>query len=201
MLTDRQQEVFDFIQQFRAVNGYTPTVREVAGHLGVQVHAAHGHMKALEKKGYLQREAGKGRALRMLETVTNEQGSVFSLPLVARIPAGAAVSVEENANETLEVTPNWFGKGSIVAVRVMGESMAGDAIADGDIAILQLQKTAQPRDIVAVRIAHEEITLKRLRKKGSIVELVPSNPDFPVREVPAEHVEIVGKLVGIIRKT
>ncbi len=201
MLTDRQQEVFEFIQQFRAAHGYTPTVREVAGHFGVQIHAAHGHLKALEKKGYLQREAGKGRALRMLETVTNEQGSVFSLPLVARIPAGSAVSVEENPNEILEVTSRWFGSGSIVAVRVMGESMAGDAIADGDIAIIQMQKTAQPRDIVAVRIAHEEITLKRLRKKGSIVELVPSNPDFPIREVPAEHVEIVGKLVGIIRKT
>lgn len=202
MLTPRQSSVLSFIRAFREAHGYLPSIREIAAHFEIQVHAAHGHVLALERKGHIQRASGKGRALALTDTEeepTQEDG-VFRLPLAGLIPAGAPLSVQD-WDEELELTPTWFGRGKMVAVRVQGDSMSGDAIADGDLAILKLQQTAASHDIVAVRVAREEVTLKRLRSKGDMMELCPSNPAYPVRQVPASQVEIIGKLVGIIRRT
>ena len=90
--------------------------------------------------------------------------------------------------------------GDIQAIRVVGESMLGDSIADGDIAMIKLQSEANKGDILAVRIA-DDITLKRIKLVGDRCQLIPSNPEFSVREVPARHLQIIGKLVGLVRKT
>jgi len=82
---------------------------------------------------------------------------------------------------------------------VVGESMSGDAIADGDIAMIKRQQDANKGDILALRI-EDEITLKRIRLEGDHFLLLPSNPDYSIRKVPAQQLEILGKLVGIVRR-
>jgi len=236
MLTQKQQEILEFVSRSTEGLGYPPSVREIAQHFDVNVNAIQRHLEALMKKGYLTREEGKGRALKVVKSInvikdgmnlvsenlknylqSSRQNSfgTFRLPLVARIAAGQAISVEDDFDNFLEISEGWFerstkrevtneSKNKMVAVKVVGSSMAGDAILDGDIAIISLQKTAHPSDIVAVRIGVKsggsEVTLKRLKRKGELIELCPSNKEYEVRSVPADDVEIVGKYVGILRR-
>jgi repressor LexA len=107
------------------------------------------------------------------------------------------------------VTHDFFGGGDILALRVIGDSMSGDSVADGDIAMIKRQQEGNKGDILALRI-EDEITLKRvelegdqarlLSSEGDQARLLSSNPEHPVRLVPAAQLEILGKLVGIIRK-
>jgi len=119
---------------------------------------------------------------------------------VEKISAGAPMPVFDETGESFSVDHDFFGGGDIRAIRVSGESMSGDSIADGDIAMIKLQKDANKGDILAVRI-DDEITLKRIKLVDDAFQLLPSNPEFPVREVPAQNLQIIGKLVGVIRKT
>jgi len=107
--------------------------------------------------------------------------------------------VFDETRESFAVDQDYFGGGDILALRVIGESMSGDSIADGDIAMVKRQSEGARGDILALRI-EDEITLKRLELKGDRARLLPSNPDHAVREVAAAEIEILGKLVGIVRK-
>lgn len=210
ILTERQQQIAHFIDKFLQQNGYFPSVREIAQAFHIQPNGVQGHLKALEKKDVLCRTQGKVRAF----TFKNKLKPVppapppppsfslggFKIALVAKIPAGLPSAVEETPWNSIEINTDWFAKGDIVAVQIDGQSMQGDSICDGDIALLRLQKTASPHDIVAVRIFSEEITLKRIKQDGEFIILHPSNPDFDDRRVPATQVEIIGKYVGLIRK-
>lgn len=174
---------------------------------------------------------------------SSQAETAYCFELVASIPAGIPATAYEESPEFFSVDNDFFGGGEIKALRVKGESMTGDAISDGDIALIRLQNEANQRDIVAVRV-DTEITLKRLRynterdeirteiventenvdssnraervediddiddiesieRIGRVkrIELIPSNPDFAIRSVVADQVEILGRLVGIIRKT
>jgi SOS-response transcriptional repressor LexA len=117
----------------------------------------------------------------------------------ARIPAGAPLPVYDETRESFSITHDFFGGGDILGVRVIGDSMSGDSIAEGDIAMIKRQQEANKGDILALRI-EDEITLKRLRLDGDKAQLLSSNPEHPTRVVPARQLEILGKLVGIIRK-
>lgn len=206
MLTQKQQEILEFVSRSTEEVGYPPSVREIAERFDVNVNAIQRHLEALMKKGYLTREEGKGRALKVVKDLIQSSVGVFRLPLVARIAAGQAIAVEDDFDNFLEVSEQWFERSAskIVAVKVVGNSMAGDAILDGDVAIISLQKTALPSDIVAVRLGVKsggsEVTLKRLKRKGEFIELCPSNKEYEVKSVPAEDVEIVGRYVGILRR-
>ncbi len=122
-----------------------------------------------------------------------------SFDLVARIPAGAPSAVFDETPQSFSVTHDFFGGGDILGLRVAGDSMSGDSIDDGDIAMIKRQQDANKGDILALRI-EDEITLKRLRLDGDKAHLLPSNPEHSVRVVAAAQLEILGKLVGIIRK-
>lgn len=211
-LTARQKEVLKFLEHWWREHRFSPSVREIALHFGIQLNAVERHLRALESKGVIERARGKARALALRGASDfrkweprEKYGALFSgnrIPLVAVVPAGAPRSVEEQSGEFVDFSPEWFGSGELRAVRVSGDSMSGDAIRDGDIAILRIQPDADPGDIVAVRVENEEVTLKRVRKRGHRwVDLIPSNPEHPVRRVPAHKVELIGKLVGILRRT
>jgi len=122
-----------------------------------------------------------------------------SFDLVARIPAGAPLPVFDETRESFQVTHDFFGGGDILGIRVIGDSMSGDSIAEGDIAMIKRQQEANKGDILALRI-DGEITLKRIKLDADKAHLLPSNPEHSIRVVPARQLEILGKLVGIIRK-
>ena len=195
-LTDIQQAVYDYTRQVVRQGKPFPSLRDIAANFGFQHTTARFHLKALEKKGFiLQRTQRVSDYMLAADKIENDQ----SFDLVARIPAGAPLSVFDETRESFSVTHDYFGGGDILAVRVIGDSMAGDSIADGDIAMIKRQQEGNRGDILALRI-EDEITLKRVELRGEKARLVPSNPEHSIREVPAAQLEILGKLVGIIRK-
>jgi repressor LexA len=187
-LTDIQRAVYDYTRQALKQGRPFPSLREIA--------TARFHLKALEKKGFI-RQRSQRVSDYMLPDEMDTRSQDFDL--VARIPAGAPLPVFDETRESFSVTHDFFGGGDILGIRVVGDSMSGDSIADGDIAMIKRQQEANKGDILALRI-EDEITLKRIRLQGDKAELLPSNPEYSIRVVPARQLEILGKLVGIIRK-
>ncbi len=215
-LTDIQQAVYDYTRKALQQGRPFPSLREIAGHFGFQHTTARFHLKALEKKGYVQQRSQRVSDYLLYEQELSgellpDQGllkkglfeqdrtSASSFDLVARIPAGAPSAVFDETPESFSVTYDFIGGGDILGLRVVGDSMSGDSIADGDIAMIKRQRDANKGDILALRI-EGEITLKRIRIEGDKAQLLPSNPEHSVRVVPARQLEILGKLVGIVRK-
>jgi repressor LexA len=195
-LTDIQRAVYDYTRQALKQGRPFPSLREIASHFGFQHTTARFHLKALEKKGFI-RQRSQRVSDYMLPDEMDTRSQDFDL--VARIPAGAPLPVFDETRESFSVTHDFFGGGDILGIRVVGDSMSGDSIADGDIAMIKRQQEANKGDILALRI-EDEITLKRIRLQGDKAELLPSNPEYSIRVVPARQLEILGKLVGIIRK-
>ena len=204
-LTDIQKAVYDYTRQVLKLGQPFPSLRDIAGHFGFQHTTARFHLKALEKKGFIkqrsQRISDYMLAADMLagDRDANSRASFQSFDLIARIPAGAPLPVFDETRESFQVTHDFFGGGEILGIRVTGDSMSGDAIAEGDIAMIKRQQEANKGDILALRI-DGEITLKRIRLEGDKAHLLPSNPEHSIRVVSARQLEILGKLVGIIRK-
>ena len=204
-LTARQKQVFDIIKHYLDRGEAFPSLREIADALGVRNKSGMvGHLKALERKGYIRKQQRSGYYALASHSAPviglYEEHSLLSFPLVADIPAGTPLNTYEQ-DEHLIFSPDYFGGGSLKAVSISGDSMAGDHISDGDIAIIKLQKDVSAQDIVVVRVDRDEVTLKRVRYHDGLVDLIPSNPHYQVKSVPAESVEVVGKLVGIVRRT
>jgi len=210
-LTDIQQAVYDYTRKALQQGQPFPSLREIAQHFGFQHTTARFHLKALEKKGYV-RQRSQRVSDYLLPDLSHDVSHNLShdlvhgsevhpgtFDLVARIPAGAPSAVFDETPQSFSVTHDFFGGGDIRGLTVVGDSMSGDSIADGDIAMIKRQQEANKGDILALRI-EDEITLKRLQIKADKAHLLASNPDYPVRVVPATALEILGKLVGIIRK-
>jgi len=199
-LTDIQKAVYDYTRQVLRLGQPFPSLRDIASHFGFQHTTARFHLKALEKKGFVKQRAQRISDYMLADDRdTNFQASTQSFDLVARIPAGAPLPVFDETRESFQVTHDFFGGGDILGIRVIGDSMSGDSIAEGDIAMIKRQQEANKGDILALRI-DAEITLKRIRLEGDKAHLLPSNPEHSIRVVPARQLEILGKLVGIIRK-
>lgn len=199
-LTDIQQAVYDYTRQALQQGRPFPSLREIASHFGFQHTTARFHLKALEKKGYVQQRAQRVSDYMLTDAPDMHfDAPLHSFDLVAKIPAGAPLSVYDEARESINLDHDFFGGGDILGVRVSGDSMSGDSIADGDIAMIKRQSEGGKNDILAIRI-EDEITLKRLRISGHEAHLIPSNPLHEERIVSARQLEILGKLVGIIRK-
>jgi len=214
-LTDIQQAVYDYTRKALQQGQPFPSLREIAQQFGFQHTTARFHLKALEKKGYVCQRSQRVSDY-LMPGLSNYQSNYQSnnlspdlahgselhpgsFDLVARIPAGAPSPVFDETPQSFSVTHDFFGGGDIRGLTVVGDSMSGDSIADGDIAMIKRQQEANKGDILALRI-EDEITLKRLQIKADKAHLLPSNPDHSVRVVPAAALEILGKLVGIIRK-
>ena len=203
-LTDIQKAVYDYTREVLKMGEPFPSLRDIASHFGFQHTTARFHLKALEKKGFIQQRTQRISDYMLtdekdIHTPAQIQQQTRSFDLVARIPAGAPLPVFDETRESFQVTHDFFGGGDIIGIRVIGDSMSGDSIAEGDIAMIKRQQEANKGDILALRI-EDEITLKRVRLEGDKAHLLPSNPEYSTRVVPARQLEILGKLVGIIRK-
>ena len=205
-LTDIQQAVYDYTRQVLQQGQPFPSLRDIANHFGFQHTTARFHLKALEKKGFIRQRSQRvwdyilindGLINEILTNKIHPNNNTFDL--VARIPAGAPLPVFDETRESFSVTQDFFGGGDILAIRIIGDSMSGDSIAEGDIAMIKRQQEGNKGDILALRI-EGEITLKRVELQGEQAHLLPSNPEHDIRTVPAAQLEILGKLVGIVRK-
>jgi repressor LexA len=192
-LTPRQAEILQLIRDTIEETGFPPTRMEIARMLGfASPNAAEEHLRALERKGVLEILDGTARGLRL--TVA------LGLPLVGRVAAGSPMLAEEHIVGRYSVDPNLFRPRADYLLKVRGMSMRDAGILDGDL--LAVHKTVEARSgqIVVARL-QDEVTVKRLRRRGATVELLPENPDFkPIvidsRETP---LAIEGIAVGVIR--
>lgn len=193
-LTERQAQVLEFINSFLNQQGYPPTVREVAARFGFRSpRAAHDHMKALQRKGYLRSVPGLPRAL-------NVVGPPKGIPVLGRIAAGQPMLAVEDADEFLDLDPAFFGSGRFFALSVRGDSMVGDHIQEGDLVILRSQPEAPAGEVVAV-LLEDEVTLKHFHPLPDGVELRATNPAVKTIKVsPEESLRILGVMVGLVRR-
>jgi repressor LexA len=192
-LTPRQAQILELIQQTLESTGAPPTRAEIAQAFGFRSpNAAEEHLRALARKGAIALDEGRARGIRVLiET---------GLPLVGRVAAGHPILAEANLQGRYQVDPALFKPRADYLLRVRGMSMRDAGILDGDLLAVHRTPEARSGQIVVARI-QDEVTVKRLRRKGAIVELVAENPEFAPIVVDTRHqaLTIEGVAVGLIR--
>ncbi|GAA5648323.1 transcriptional repressor LexA [Vibrio proteolyticus] len=199
-LTPRQQQVFDLIKSKIDETGMPPTRAEIARELGFRsANAAEEHLKALARKNAIEIIPGASRGIRiLLEAANDDQG----LPLIGQVAAGSPILAQEHVEAHYQVDPAMFKPQADFLLRVHGESMKDIGIMDGDL--LAVHKTQDVRDgqVVVARV-DDDVTVKRLERKGSTVLLHAENQEFePIKvDLTAQHLSIEGLAVGIIRNT
>lgn len=208
-LTDKQQEVLGFMRSFQARHGVPPTVREIADRFKVTPRAAFDHLRALERKGALQRRPSAGRISRALTLVEPVVPRTYRpVPILGRIAAGAPILADENREGEIPIAPTALAdRGEdVFALRVRGQSMIDAHICDGDLVLVRRQESAQPNDIVVALLESEagggaEATVKRYLRDGQRVVLKPENSTLrPIVVEPGEReVKILGKVIGLLR--
>lgn len=226
-LTERQQQVYEFIQDRIKVWGYPPTIREIGEHLGIRsTNGVADHLKALKRKGYLQQQDMKSRTLMVVsddeEAVgaraqhaaplpdnvvralfPSEGGRSVEIPILGRVAAGEPILAEENAEGSVIVDAMLVGDGKkIFALKVVGESMIEDGIFDGDYIFVRKKQAAEPGEIVVV-IVENEATVKRYYPEGDRIRLQPANATMKPIYVDAKdfkQVQIIGLVVGVYRR-
>jgi repressor LexA len=194
-LTPRQREIYNFIRSKIQGRGYGPTVREIG--VNFQIKSPNGvmcHLKALQKKGLIHREPNMSRAIQLLEDPVSAQH--MGLKLVGNIAAGQPIEAIEQQDE-LTFT-DWMEPGDKFALKVKGDSMIDEHIADGDFVIIRRQEQARDGQIVAIRDDEGEATLKRFYRERNRIRLEPANK--AMKPIFRDRVNVLGILVGVVRK-
>jgi repressor LexA len=209
VLTDRQREILEFISQSIRERGYPPTLREIGLHFGIKsTNGVNDHLRALEKKGYLEREDLKSRALRPMGMrgpvrAPSRDEDLVEVPLVGRVAAGLPLLAVENVEDTVKVDRFFIGQTKeVFALRVKGDSMIEDGIFDGDYIFVRKQLQASRGDIVVAMI-EDEATVKRYFPEGDNIRFQPANSAMQpiyVRKRDWKSVNLIGVVVGVYRK-
>ena len=199
-LTERQQEIFDFVKNHISTTGMPPTRVEIAREIGFKSpNAAEEHLKALARKGYIEMLSGTSRGIRILvndEEAANED----SLPLVGRVAAGTPIEAIEHIEDHYPVSGTMFNPTADYLLRVNGNSMENIGILDGALLAVHKTKVAKNGQVVVARV-DDEVSVKRLEKKGNLIYLHPENDELEsiVVDPRFEYIEIEGVAVGVIR--
>jgi len=196
-LTPRQKQILEMIQDFMDETGMPPTRAEIARELGFKsANAAEEHLRALQKKGVLELLPGASRGIRLKDSLREQMG----LPLVGRVAAGSPILAEEHIETHYRMDPAFFNPKPHYLLRVYGMSMKNVGILDGDLVAVHRTPEVRSRQIVVARI-DDEVTVKRYRQNGSVVELLPENEEFePILVDLAEQSMVIeGVVVGVIR--
>ncbi|MCC5858141.1 MAG: transcriptional repressor LexA [Ectothiorhodospiraceae bacterium] len=198
-LTPRQTEILRFIKDFINDHGFPPTRADINRGLGFRSpNAAESHLRALERKGALELQAGSSRGIRLLDQDGDTESE--GLPIIGQVAAGSPLLAEEHIRGRCRVDTALFKPRADYLLTVRGMSMRDAGILDGDLLAVHSTREARNGQIVVARL-HDEVTVKRFRKEGSRVWLLPENPDFEPIEVDLrrEPLVIEGLGVGLIR--
>jgi repressor LexA len=203
-LTGRQREIWSFLVEYVDRHGYPPTVREIGGAVGLaSPSTVHAHLANLERAGLLRRDPTKPRALELVgrgaaraETVTAE---LPKLPLLGQIAAGGPLLADENVEDEIAVPESLRGD---FLLRVKGDSMVEAGILDGDVVVVRRAQDARDGEIVVALAGDDETadeaTVKRFFRESGRIRLQPANS--ALEPIYAQHVTILGKVVGVFRE-
>ena len=190
-LTSQQIKVFDVIKNHLTINGYPPTRAEIAKTLNFKsVNAAESHIKALVKKGVIEKVPGSSRGIRLVE-------GLAGIPLIGSVAAGLPITAVENVEKNI---PNPLNKHVDFFLRVKGQSMVDAGILEDDLVGVKKSSNAENGQIVVARI-EDEVTLKRFKKVGNKVNLIAENKNFKDLLIDESmDLTIEGIAVGIVRE-
>jgi repressor LexA len=205
-LSNRQREIVDFLSAAVDQHGVMPSYREIGRALGIKsTNAVSDHIKALIKKGYVERvgEPGRPRSLRLTVKATGFlDDEIVGVPVLGRIAAGVPLLAQENLEGTIRVDGSMLPPGGrVYALVVSGESMIEDGIHDGDYVFVRQQERCRDGEI-AVVLVDEEATVKRFYREGDRIRLQPANSAMEPIYVDASSgdTKILGIAVGVFRK-
>ena len=205
-LTPRQEQILNLIRDAIDNTGFPPTRAEIANELGFKsANAAEEHLQALARKGAIEISPGTSRGIRLIGASLDVIPLVpptlmMSLPLVGRVAAGSPILAQEHVEATYSVDPAMFSAKPDFLLKVRGWSMRDAGIMDGDLLAVKKVDSAKNGQIVVARIG-DDVTVKRYKKTGSLIELLPENPDFKVIRVDPEldDFTLEGLAVGLMR--
>jgi repressor LexA len=204
-ITRRQKEVLDFIAAYQVENGYSPSYEEMARGLKLaSIATVHKHISALDKKNYLQRSHNQSRSIDVAPRYLQEQRrnklqASLEVPVLGTIAAGQPV--ETYTDPATVSFADFVGQKDTYALRVRGSSMIDDHICEGDMILVENTVEARDGDIVVALVGGNETTLKRFyREAGNMIRLQPANSSMSPIRVPAQDVQIQGRLLAVLRK-
>ena len=202
-LGPRQKKILDFILGTVEERGYPPSVREIADAVGLaSPSTVHAHLEALQRKGYIRKDATKPRAIEVSYALdigpASSRDGVRNIPLVGRIAAGSPTQALEEIEDVLPLPASVVGDGTLFMLKVKGDSMHDAGIHDGDYVVIRKQDDATPGDVVAALI-EDEATVKTLVRQGGKTVLKAENPAYSNIEVSSDDARIMGKVVALLR--
>lgn len=200
-LTARQREILDYINACVDADGMPPTRAEIVEHFGfASPNAAQCHLRALATRGAIELRAGTARGIIPVRAGRDEPPRpARAVPVIARVAAGSPILAIENHDDEMTIDAGLFHPRPDYALRVHGDSMVGAGINDGDLLMVHRTPEAQSGQIVVARI-NDEVTVKRLRRRGRGIHLEAENPDYPaIRVRSGDAFAIEGISVGIVR--
>ncbi len=212
-LTARQEQILNLIRDAINNTGFPPTRAEIARELGFRsANAAEEHLQALARKGAIDIAPGTSRGIRLRESADRPDRLAaqlalphpalmqLSLPLIGRVAAGSPILAQEHVEATYNVDRSLFSAIPDFLLKVRGLSMRDAGILDGDLLAVKKADHARNGQIIVARLG-DDVTVKRYRKTGSLIELLPENPDFqPIRVDPEkDDFALEGLAVGLMR--
>ncbi len=195
-LTKRQKDIYQFIEDYLRVNGYSPSMEEIGAHFGISsMNGVHKHLKVLEERGYISRMSNRARSIQLIPEETEKN----TLPLLGYIAAGQPIEAVETPEE-VEIPDYLLKQGEHYVLEVEGESMIDNHIQNGDRVIIQKRESANNGETVVALIDDENATLKQYYREGRRIRLQPANRNMDPIYVEENRLRIQGILVGLIRK-
>ena len=205
-LNQRQREVLQYIKEVQLQKGYPPTVREIGQGVGLKSPATvHGHLRALEEKGYIRRDACKQRALELTEKALPPElaeplplKEMANVPLVGTIAAGQPLLADEQVEDVYPLPLDLvYSNKQLFMLRVQGESMIGAGILDGDLLVVEQTPQVANGEIAAV-LLEDSATVKYFYKEKNFYRLHPANS--AMADIIAREVQVLGRVIALLRR-
>lgn len=208
-LTERQEEILVFIQQYLHENGYPPTLREIGKKFGISsTFGVKRHLEALTKKGYLNilSNASRGISINREDAESSELinysevNNNFKIPIIGRVAAGSPITAEENVEGSIVIDPMFLKKDDdSFALIVKGDSMIEAGVFEGDLVIISPKAIVKNGDMIVARM-DDEVTVKIYENKNDIIKLLPQNKLYqPIIVANKNEFSVVGKVTGVVR--
>jgi len=196
-LTPRQLEIMTLIRDGRRRNGFSPTLQEIADHLGISKITVFEHVEALLEKRLLTRRTNRARSLELTAAAQFPDERPTLLPLVGRIAAGVPIQAVESRDK-IDLEEMFTSRYPVAVLTVRGDSMIDEHIRDGDLVVYERRSTARNGDTVVALVNGDDATLKKFYREKNRIRLQPANPRYS--PIYTQDVDIQGVVIGVIRR-
>ena len=200
VLTVRQKEILEFIENYLNEHGYPPTIKEIGDFFKISLKGSYDHIKALEKKKYLSYKPKTRRSIKLLvysnESEDHTESEMREIPLLGFVQAGLPILSYENFEGKIKIDKTLFSGEELFGLRIRGDSMIDEGIHEGDIAIVKCKNYFNNGEIIVVDTGNG-VTIKKGYKEKTHLRLEAANKNYST--IITGKARIIGKLVGLIR--